>query len=508
MSDHRTTRLVSALVISGVISGFMATGCSFVLDKNENQCTVDADCDHFGSHPLCQAGVCVASGLGPPGCFFGTPKTQEEFANQCTTAHTSQFDNCARLGLCDDASLTAAFSAAVTPANLGTIPPSNINEPLPTTACSSASNVPSNIIYVTGSTNLPPLLKAVQPLLYNNNPSSPYVAVFAPQTSCKGAASIYDPDQTKHLIKDTQNNWAFYYDTNNNQVFCNLNTTGNTIDVGESDVYPSSCGYAPVSNVADYLGPIQAIVFAVPSGSQQTSISAEAAHLVFSTGGDNGKTVPWIDPHSYFIRSSGTGTIQLPSRAIGVDATAWWGIDRLSADNLVASMEAIDPNLAEGGIGLLSSDFADRYRANLRELAFQQRGQRYGYLADSTSESLDKANVRDGHYPIWGAIHLMAPTVNGVPSDAARALITQFTVPKLDENLVSAIIDAGFVPTCAMQVTHSAEVGPLTAYQPSFGCGCFFDKKANGTTTCKACTGNGDCPTSAPACNYGYCEKQ
>ncbi len=499
MSDHRTLRWVLPLLFAG----WAAPGCSFVLDKNENQCTVDADCEHFGSHPLCQAGVCVASGLGPPGCFFGEPTTQDQFANQCTTAQTFPFDNCKRLGLCDDASLTAAFNASVMPANLGTIPASNINEPMPAIACSSAG---TNLIYVTGSTNLPPLLKAVQPLLYKGTP--PYVAVFAPQTSCKGAASIYDPDQTKHLIKDTPNNWAFFYDPSGNQVFCNLNGTGDTIDVGESDVYPSSCSYSPIPNVADYAGPIQAIVFAAPASSMQNSISAEAAHLVFSTGGDNGKAVPWIDPHSYFVRSSGTGTIQLPSRAIGIDPTAWWGIDRLSADNVVASMEAIDPNLAEGGIGLLSSDFADRNRTNIRELAFQQRGQRYGYLPDSNPESLDKANVRDGHYPIWGAIHFMAATVNGVPSDAAKALITQFNVPKLEESLVSAIIDAGFVPTCAMKVMHSSEVGPLTAFQPQFGCGCFFDKKANGTTTCKACTGNGDCSSSAPACNYGYCEKQ
>jgi len=450
-------------MIFGVISGFTATGCSFVLDKNANQCAVDADCAHFGSHPSCQAGVCVPSGLGPPDCFFGTPSAQEEFANQCTTAHTFPFDNCARLGLCDATSLTTAFNT--------TLPPTQ------------------GIVSA-------PLVTQVKP------------SIFAPQTSCKGAGSMYDADPLKHLIKDIPNNYAFYYDMNGAQQLCLLDGNGNTVDVGESDVYPLSCGYSPAPGVADYAGPIQAIVFAVPAGSSQTSISAEAAHLVFATGGDNGKATPWIDEPSYFVRSSGTGTTQLPSRAIGIDPSAWWGIDRLSADNLVASMETLDPKLAEGGIGILSSDFADKNRANLRELAFQQRGQRYGYLADSSPESLDKANVRDGHYPIWGAIHFMAATTNGVPSDAAKALISQFNVPKLEESLVSAIIDAGFVPTCAMQVTHSSEVGPLAAYQPSFGCGCFFDKKANGTTTCKACTGNGDCPSSAPACNYGYCEKQ
>jgi hypothetical protein len=500
MSDHPTTRLLSALVIAG----WMATGCSFVLDKNANQCTIDSDCDHFGSHPSCQAGVCVSSGLGPADCFFGTPTTQEQFANQCTTASTYQFDNCARLGLCDDASLTTAFSTSLTPTQ-GTIPPPLVTQLKPSTLCSS---VAPNVVYVTGSTNLPPLLKAVQPLLYANNP--PYAAIFAPQTSCKGAGSMYDGDPLKRMIKDVPNNYAFYYDMNGTEQLCLLDPNGNpvAVDVGESDVYPLSCGYSPAAGVADYAGPIQAIVFAVPAGSSQTSISAEAAHLVFAAGGDNGKATPWIDQQSYFVRSSGTGTTQLPSRAIGLDPSAWWGIDRLSASNLVASMETLDPKLAEGGIGILSSDFADKNRANLRELAFQQRGQRYGYLADSTPESLDKANVRDGHYPIWGAIHFMAATTNGVPSDAAKALISQFNVPKLDENLVSAIIDAGFVPTCAMKVTHSTEVGPLTAYNPSFRCGCFFDKKANGTTTCQVCTGNSDCPSTAPDCNYGYCEKQ
>ena len=114
--------------------------------------------------------------------------------------------------------------------------------------------------------------------------------------------------------------------------------------------------------------------------------------------------------------------------------------------------------------------------------------------------------MRDGHYPIWGAIHLMAATTHGVLSDAARALITQFSVAKLDESLVSAIIEAGFVPQCAMKVTHSSEIGPLSPYKPPFACGCFFDKRVNGTTDCPACMVNSDCPTGN-VCNYGFCEK-
>ena len=46
----------------------MLAGCSFIIDKNETQCSTDADCSQFGSnHPFCQQGVCVDSMLGPPG---------------------------------------------------------------------------------------------------------------------------------------------------------------------------------------------------------------------------------------------------------------------------------------------------------------------------------------------------------------------------------------------------------------------------------------------------------
>jgi hypothetical protein len=477
--------------------------CSLTVDTSTTQCTTDTDCEHFGSHPTCQAGVCVSSGLGPDGCFFGTPTDQADFANQCTTAQTFQFDNCKRLGLCDDQAVAGAFTTNAPPQDLGTIPPPLTNQPTPTVLCSAVS---PNVIYITGSTNLPPLLKAVQPLLDAASP--PFLAVFAPQTSCKGAASILDPDPTKHLVKNVVNNYAFYYDTAGTQQFCLLDMAGNTVDVGECDVFPSSCSYSVVPNTADYIGPVQAITIVVPSASKQTVISAEAAHLVFGAGGDSGRAAPWSDPHFYFTRSSGTGTTQLVARTVTVDPNMVWGIDRLSAPNLVASMEAVDPAVAESVIGLLSSDFADRSRANLRELAVQEHGQKYGYLPDSNVDSFDKANVRDGHYPIWGAIHLIAATQNGVPSQAASALITQFTVPKLDPELVAAVIESGFVPPCAMKVNHATELGPLSTYQPAFGCGCFYDAQVNGRSSCTACTGPADCSASAPACNYGYCEVQ
>jgi hypothetical protein len=452
----------------------------------------------------CELIVNTDTGLGPPGCALDAP----DFANRCTTATLIPFDNCARLNACDSTALTAALQVSAVPPPPQAAPPP-ATQPVPTVNC---VDVAPNPIYVTGSTNLPPLIAAVQPILYQGSPA--YTVVFAPQTSCKGADAAYSLDPTKHVIKNITNNYAFFYDTNGKQTFCLLDASGNTVDVGESDVYPTSCStsYTSTPGVSDDLGPIQAINFVVPSASTQVAISAEAAHTVFAAGGNGGRAMPWTDDQYYFTRGAGTGTTILPSMAIKLDPTRWWGIDRLSATNLVASMVAVDPTAAERTIGVLSSDFADKNRGNLRTLAFQQAGQKFGYLPDSTKDSFDKANVRDGHYPIWGAIHLMAATASGgAPSPAASALISQLVASMLKQPVLTAIVAAGFVPSCAMTVTHDAEVGQLRAYKPAFDCSCFFEQQVNNGAAparCKSCRGPSDCGGATPACNYGFCEAQ
>ncbi len=486
----------------GLVGWAPLFACSMLVDKNAVQCHTDADCASFPEHPVCgEGGTCISSGLGPPGCFYGPPQAPGDFANACTTAQCQSFDNCGRLGFCQSGSLPDML---VPPANLGTTPPLVNSQPMPSITCADPTR--PNVIYVTGSTNLVPLLQAVAPLLATNDP--PYVAVFQPQTSCKGAGSMFDPDPVKHFIKDIPGNWAFFFDGDGSRHYCRLSTDGDPVDIGESDIHARTCGYEAKTGIADYTGPIQAINFVVPSVSSQRALSAEAAHLLFGAGGNQGNLMPWNDPKMYFVRSSGTGTIQLASKAINVPPTGWWGIDRLSADNVRDSMEAVDPSLAEKAIGVLSSDFADRSRANLRTLYFQAAGQSCGYLPDSSATSLDKANVRDGHYPIWGPIHLYAATVNGIPSPAADAFVRRFSVPKMEQKLIDAVVAAGYIPPCAMRVKRDQEMGPVMSHQPQFGCGCYYDSRVNGRSTCQTCGGPGDCPSSRPACNYGFCEVQ
>ncbi len=79
-----------------------------------------------------------------------------------------------------------------------------------------------------------------------------------------------------------------------------------------------------------------------------------------------------------------------------------------------------------------------------------------------------------------------------------------------------------------MQVSRSGEVtstpgGGEMSYQPTKGCGCYFEALANGTPTtlgtptssyCQACSDAdagadaGGCPAAYPKCNYGFCEVQ
>src|SRR5579872_1138735 len=90
----------AALAATGLL--LTSAACSVLLDHDPTQCHTDGDCAHFGDHPYCQGGLCVSSGLGPAGCFYGTPTQPGEFLNQCTTAQCLSFDSCQH-GLCGDA---------------------------------------------------------------------------------------------------------------------------------------------------------------------------------------------------------------------------------------------------------------------------------------------------------------------------------------------------------------------------------------------------------------------
>ncbi len=383
---------------------------------------------------------------------------------------------------------------------------------VPTIACQDASEGRANVIYVAGSTAIRPFLGVVASLVQNDG----YTIVYQSQGSCTGAAAVLDPDLTKHVIKDVPAvgskpaNYAIAFLADGSVKECSLDPAGNTVDVGASDVYASTCGYTIGSDVSDYEGPIQPMTFIVSAVSSQASISAEAAYMALGMGGNGGTSAPWTDPTYFFIRNASSGTQQMVARAIKVPADKWWGVDRGGSGAVRSGMKTLlDQSGAEKGLGIVSTDIADDERANLRILAFKPFGALCGYLPDSSATSFDKRNVRDGHYPIWGPVHFLTKTSGGVPSAAAAALVTRFAAPKLDQTLMSAVINKHLVPKCAMAVKRTAELGPFVGRAANdYRCDCFFERTATGVTpaACTACTSNAECPASAPTCNYGFCE--
>jgi ABC-type phosphate transport system substrate-binding protein len=526
--------------------------CSLLLDHSNTQCSSDGDCAKFGDGTKCVNSLCVgptASGDGSTadgtvpasdgatsdgtvtdggeimeagvtngfdGCFPGNPTTNNELLNACTPATCIAYDNCAHLGLCND----AALPSTIDPPEAGTASSTTIAD-AGGVYCYDAVNRP-NVVYVTGSSNMPPFLAAVAPLLASGTPS--YTIVWQQTNSCTGVNAIFNSDSTKHTIVDAPGkNTSFYYDSMGNAVPCLLGDSvggpsAEVVDVGASDIFSSTCstklGYTPDPTgastggvpVGEYFGPIQAMTYVVPEASQQKAISAEGAHFVFGMGGGDAG-LPWNDPTFMFIRNDGSGTNQILSRAMAVTPSKWWGIDKGSAGNMANQLVQVPTVAADKAIGILSDDFAITQKGNLRVLSFQAFGQQCGFLPDSTEFTNDKANVRDGHYPVWGPLHFFTSLSNGgAPSAAAGALLLRFSQSKLDQALVQAIAKIGDVPACAMHVKRTTEMGDLSAATPAYSCDCYFDFLVNGKTTCQTCAMSSECPSSRPTCNYGYCE--
>jgi hypothetical protein len=508
------------IVAAALALGFAA--CTLLVDRSAKQCSSDADCAKFGGHPFCRSNVCVASGLGPADCFFGAPQHTADFLNQCSAAQCLSFDNCQRLGLCGgvtdvDAGLLppAPPDAGTTSADAGTGADGGAGPPLP--SCLDASGGRGQVIYITGSSNFPPLLVKLAPLLIDAG----FTPIYQVTSSCNGVKTVFSAQAKDHVINDpaagSRTQPAAFFSADGSATPCSLGAAGAHVDVGESDIFSTSCsGFGPpADDIGEYLGPIQAMLFVVPGKSLETAISAEAARAVFGRGGEGGKAAPWINPALYFVRNANTGTQQMIGRAIGVPAEAFWGVDRGSAKSVDALLKVIsDQSAAQEAIGIISNDFYDTDRSNLKALAFKATDQECGYLPDSTAFKKDKRNVRDGHYPIWGPLHFFTNIAQGVPvSPAAQAFVSIVSVPDVQQELLDAFISSGLVPDCAMIVRRDTDLGPLSSYAAPFQCGCYFEASptVNGAppAECTTCRTANDCADpKRPACNLGYCEAQ
>ncbi len=333
--------------------------------------------------------------------------------------------------------------------------------------------------------------------------------VYKRQGSCLAVDSIVNG--TPLVGTEAAGTGGLYWDSSM-EYACDFDLDGNVANVAISDVFASTCSSLPnglPQDIGDYLGPVEAYGFAVPRQSTQESISREAAYFVFGFGADSG-VLPWTDPAAIFTRGESSGTQQMIAVATGVPVDRWKGTLASSSSDIVAKLaNAVDK---EKAIGILASEVAIENELAVKLLAYQETDQDCAYYMDSTPTAKDKVNVRDGHYPIWGPFHVFTKLdQDGYPLDKVAADIVSYAVGTKDPpglDLVQVLASAGIVPECAMRATRNAEMGPLSSFQPPRSCGCYFDALTKGSTPCEPCTASTDCPASAPACNYNYCETQ
>jgi ABC-type phosphate transport system substrate-binding protein len=390
-------------------------------------------------------------------------------------------------------------------------------------AAQAASNGPcatviKNPIYVGGSTALGPLLKSIDVALATAN--SDNQLVFANATgqtgSCVGAGFILaDTTPTGTCATGAcPTGTGQYFDAAGNPQTCDLPTDAH-LDIAISDVWPTSCaGVSTVpAEVATFDGPVQAMLFVTSKSNPtpQAAITAEEAYFVFGFGGAAGMASPWLNVALQIVRNHGSGTEQMTMRAIGIpgdyiNADKIKGTDAGGSGGVVSMVGASsDPAV----IGILGADQYDIHRDTLRAMAFKAFGQWFAYYPDSTPTAFDKINVRDGHYWIWGPEHFLY-RVNGttpVRGNAQLALDLLQGKQALTPSILDLEISSHVIPTCAMKVTRTTEVGPLKKYTDPAPCGCYFEQKAAGATSCTACTGaDGTACSGGGVCRHKFCE--
>jgi hypothetical protein len=334
-------------------------------------------------------------------------------------------------------------------------------------------------------------------------------------------------------------------------------------DIGVSGAYPSSCITPTItlgSGFDDFQGPIEAFEISTPWGASQHSISAEAAYVVFGYGGQTYTVSPWIVPADIWTRGVTSAVQLLIGDGIGLSGSKWlYNTGDAGAAQILTSETTMVSTLASATatdttIGILGSGALDPYKfapttsdagvksGGIQPLAFQATEQDCAYYADSDVSHFDKINVRQGRYDIWGPEHFVTavdgsgnPVANTnsstnppqVASSTAdvQAVISYIThatsghlpfpaatalTPTELKAVITAESNAYFIPECAMQVSRTSEVGSEMSYQPTQGCGCYFESLTGTLSSyCKTCASKSDCKdASHPACNFGYCEAQ
>lgn len=483
------------------------------------------------------AGCVDETGFNGVGCYRCAAKDVITLENTCTGASCVPFDNSVRLPLVKDEKLpdlpapgAGGSSAGGGGGTAGTGGSSGTAGSGGSTgvgfACDNLSS-DGTVIYVTGSSAAKPFLQQIAQQMSLQK----VFVVYTSTGSCVGVDAIVNGTLMRTGPAPAPAASATYWESSSSTgKACDLPPDGVNADLGISDVFAPSCPGFELANletlkIRDAHGPIQTMTFVVPGNSKYKEISQQAAYLVYGLGKDGkvmdptGKQPIWSDEIAILQRSSSSGTQAMLAAAIGVPPGKWKGKPNKGSDDVAGLVQAASATQqsADATIGILGADYIDsrNLRAQIRVLAYQDTHQACAVTPDSTDTAKDKRNVRDGHYPIWGPLHLLYKVnAAGDPQNAAIRtqlidMVGYLSGSKALPNgvgLIDVYAQSGLIPECAMRVTRNADGGAITPAKPAQPCSCLFEKKATGATDCKTCKVQGDCG-AAETCSQGYCEK-
>jgi hypothetical protein len=465
------------------------------------------------------------------GCYSCAPTDSATLENACTSSSCVPFDRKRLTLLGADGKLPplpgpaaagGAGGAGGAPSSAGAGGATSTGK-----ACADVAKNGGKLVYITGSSAAGPLLTQIAQQLASQN----IYIVYESTGSCVGVDAVLNGTPMITSGPTAPATSATYWDTAASPgVACDLPADGVTADIGASDVFAQSCAgfeFANLENagVRDAHGPIQTMTFAVPTNSAYTEISAEAAYFVFGFGANSGVkdaagALIWNNEDSLFKRSATSGTQVMLAATIGVPAGVWRGKPQKGSPDVAAALIAAGQKqeTANAALGILAADYIDTklLRAQLRMLAFQDTNQHCAVTPDSTVNAKDKANVRDGHYPVWGPLHLLLRVdsqgnpLNPANRKAVSDIVGYLSGTKALPNgvqLIDLYAQSGLVPECAMHVSRTKDGGNIVPYRPPASCSCLFDKKLGLTPQCAECSAIAPC-AAGETCSLGYCEPE
>lgn len=309
---------------------------------------------------------------------------------------------------------------------------------------------------------------------------------------------------------------------------CSLPMEGVSAHVALSEVAATSCpvfAASPPSGVVDLsgstgpLGAVSPLALVTSVQSAQRSIQAGEAYFIYGKGKD-ANVSPWVDESVQVKRDPRSALAVLFGLRLGLEPSRFRG--SLPACNegglCVSESDRVISKLGAGDAGLAFMPTAEveRNLSDVKPLAFQALGQRGAFYPDRTYDkkmtSKDKRNVREGRYPLWGHLHVIAKADSNDPKKpiavAQRLVeILQGGGAAVDgEDALVPLVRNGYVPQCAMSVNRSSDRAALAPYAPPAPCGCWFEATATKSTNnrCTICTDKSQCGTGE--CRLGFCE--